>query len=141
MGAGNRICCGKMSTFAGRMAEGLPRQLICRTIRAHPHTQGNSLGKVITVPPTSTRVVVRYMSATSRLKKYKTKKHGKSLKTRQAVAKRFLVTGKGNLKRSQQGKRHNTSFKSMVRLRRLNKVSHMDPTSRITKNKQKMIIR
>ena len=83
----------------------------------------------------------RSMSATSKLKKWKTKKTGKKLKTRQAAAKRFILNGKGNLKRGHQGKRHNTSPKSMVRLRRLNKSQVMEPSSRITKNVQKLIIR
>jgi large subunit ribosomal protein L35 len=86
------------------------------------------------------QVQTRQMSATSRLKKWKTKKHGKSLKTRQAVAKRFLLTGKGKLKHGHSGKRHNTSFKSMVRLRRLNKMKVLDGTQ-IARNIKKMIIR
>ena len=84
--------------------------------------------------------VVRSMSSSSRLKKWKTKKTGKSLKTRRAAAKRFILTGKGKLKRGSQGKRHNTSAKSMVQLRRLNKMKMLDGT-KIARNMQKLIIR
>jgi ribosomal protein L35 len=120
----------------------------------------------------------RHMSQTSKIKKWKTKKHGKSLKTRKAVAKvprhhtthhttihslqhpllgqpiltlasrhihtythtqRFILTGKGKLKHGHSGKRHNTSFKSMVRLRRLNKMNILE--GQMAKNMHKMIIR
>jgi len=52
----------------------------------------------------------------------------RSLKTRKAVSKRFLKTGNGGLKRGHPGKRHNTSKKNRVRLRRLNEMTHMKGT-------------
>lgn len=49
------------------------------------------------------------------------------------------MTGKGKLKHGHSGKRHNTSFKSMVRLRRLNKMNILE--GQMAKNMHKMIIR
>ena len=46
--------------------------------------------------------------------------HARKLKTKQSAAKRFLVTGKGELKRGHAYKGHLTSGKSKTRLRRLN---------------------
>jgi len=46
--------------------------------------------------------------------------HLRKLKTKKGAAKRFLVTGKGKLKRGHAGKGHLTSGKSKNRLRRLN---------------------
>ena len=46
--------------------------------------------------------------------------HLRALKTKKSAAKRFIVTGKGSLKRGHAGKGHLTSHKSKTRLRRLN---------------------
>ena len=46
--------------------------------------------------------------------------HARKLKTKKGAAKRFIVTGKGRLKRGHAGKGHLTSGKSKTRLRRLN---------------------
>jgi large subunit ribosomal protein L35 len=81
----------------------------------------------------------REMSATSKLKKYKLKKHGKSLKTRQAAAKRFMITGKGKLKRGHPGKRHNTGGKPQAQLNRLNN-SVMLHGTQMAKNMHKLLI-
>jgi len=83
----------------------------------------------------------RLLSANSRLKKWKitgTKHKGQSFKTRQAVAKRFIITGKGRLKRGHMGKRHNTSHKTSVRKRRLNKLDILSGT--MAKNMHMMIL-
>lgn len=46
--------------------------------------------------------------------------HLKKLKTKKGAAKRFILTGKGALKRGHAGKGHLTSGKSKIRKRRLN---------------------
>lgn len=46
--------------------------------------------------------------------------HARGLKTKKSAAKRFIVTGKGNLKRGHAYKGHLTSHKSKTRLRKLN---------------------
>jgi large subunit ribosomal protein L35 len=45
--------------------------------------------------------------------------HARGLKTKKAVAKRFILTGKGKLKRGHAFRRHLTSHKSPARKRRL----------------------
>ena len=46
--------------------------------------------------------------------------HLKKLKTKKGAAKRFILTGKGALKRGHAGKGHLTAHKSKIRKRRLN---------------------
>lgn len=82
---------------------------------------------------------IRNMSATSRLKKWKLKKHGKSLKTRSSVKKRFIITGTGSLKHGHCGKRHNTGLKSTKITRRLNKSDRLEGTQ-FAKNIHKLLI-
>ena len=82
---------------------------------------------------------IRNMSATSRLKKWKLKKHGRSLKTRSSVKKRFIITGTGSLKHGHCGKRHNTGLKSTKMTRRLNKSDRLEGTQ-FAKNIHKLLI-
>lgn len=85
----------------------------------------------------------RNFSANSRLKKWKNtrpKHKGQSFKTRQAVAKRFLVTGKGKLKHAHSGRRHNTGHKSRNRVKsKLAKMNILHGT-KMARNIHQMIL-
>ena len=54
---------------------------------------------------------------------------GRADKTRQAAAKRFIVTGKGKLKCGHPGKRHNTGAKKQGQMRKLSKLSILTGTN------------
>ena len=84
------------------------------TSRSFLISQSRSLYSVVrrpTITPEHVRSMLPCFSAICR-----------GIKTRKSAAKRFIKTGKGELKYGHAGKRHNTSKKTKTRQRRLNQL-------------------